>query len=269
MTHAEKWAEALGEWALPDWVLSCAPEAPWGFSVSTFVDAARVALTGPPTPTHRRVSEALADGGTLIDVGCGGGAASLPVAPPAGRVVAVDEDPRMLEAMEQLAAGRPHFELELVQGRWPDVAGAAGSADVVVCANVAYNVADLGPFLQALTGCAKRRVVLELTAVHPQTALAPLWRHFWDLPRPAGPTAEDAIAVVRESLGLVPKAEQWERPLAFMLDKTAEQVANTRRRLCLTPDRDEEIEEQLQLLPTAPSRVWALWWPGRAGTGSR
>src|SRR5947209_932875 len=101
---AGRWAAALADWAVPDEILAAAPESPWGFSTEVFGAAARRALADPPTPSHRRVVEALPAGGTVLDVGAGAGAASLPVAPPAARIIAVDGDPRMLEAMSGLAA---------------------------------------------------------------------------------------------------------------------------------------------------------------------
>ena len=212
VTAASDWAEALGEWAIPEEIIASAPESPWGFPVEVFVDHARSTIDEGWTPTHRRVAEALPVGGTLLDVGCGAGAASLPVAPPAGRIVAVDEDANMFAALNRLAGGR--VQVEPVPGRWPEVAdqvaerGGDAGADVAVCANVLYNVADVGPFTAALTAAASRRVVLELSAVHPQAALSPLWRHFWGLERPDRPTAEDAEAVVGEVVGVAPSVER-------------------------------------------------------------
>ena len=81
-------------------------------------------------------------------------------------------------------------------GTWPEVAAQTAPADVVTCHNVLYNVPDLGPFLAALTGHARRRVVLELTAAHPLTALNPLWLRFHGLQRPERPTAADVLAIL-------------------------------------------------------------------------
>src|SRR4051812_49953127 len=81
-------------------------------------------------------------------------------------------------------------------GRWPDVAGEVPPADVVVAANVVYNVPDLADFLTALTGHARRRVGVELTDAHPWTAVAPLWRPFHGQDRPDRPPS----ALVRRGL---------------------------------------------------------------------
>jgi hypothetical protein len=152
-----------------------------------------------------------------------------------------------------------------VPGRWPDVADRVEPVDVVVCANVAYNVADLGPFVVALTRAARERVVLELSATHPQQPLSPLWEHFWGLTRPDRPTADDAELVVIEETGAVVHADRWSRARSFMGDRSPDTVAWVRRRLCLPATADPEVASQLESLGgLAPSAMVTLWWPGSA-----
>jgi SAM-dependent methyltransferase len=220
--------------------------------------------------------EALPAGGSVLDVGCGGGRAALAIAPPASTVIGVDEKPALLAEFAAAASrrGLPHIEIE---GRWPDVASRVGVADVAVCHHVAYNVAELGPFALALAAHARRRVVMELSWHHPLTYLGPLWRRFWDLDRPAGPTALAAAAVLRE-VGLPVQVLEWTpgpatpSPIGDDRLTVAEQVEITRIRLCLGADRDPEIAQALAALgpPPAPRTV-ALWWdvpqdlPSRSG----
>lgn len=260
----QRWAEQLADWAIPDRILASAPESPWGFPAGVSVEVAKAAIAGRPSPTHRRAGEVLPTGGAVLDVGSGAGAASLPLVPPAAHIVAVDQDPEMLAALVELAGNQ--VDVTTIPGRWPDVAAQVATVDVVVCANVAYNVADLGPFVVALTEAARQRVVMELSAVHPQQPLSPLWRHFWDLERPAGPTADDAVAVVREATGLEVRAERWERTSSFMGEQRGpDRVEWMRRRLCLPASADAELAAQLATLETtAPTAMVTLWWPGRA-----
>jgi hypothetical protein len=160
-----------------------------------------------------------------------------------------------------------------VEGHWPEVAGRVDPADVVVCHHVLYNVADLAPFADALTGHARRRVVAELTERHPLAGLAPLWRRFHDLDRPNGPTADDAVAAL-EALGLQVARQDWESQDRFGFDDFDELVAFTRRRLCLPAERDPEVATALLEEGTRqvdgvwvsgqPRRVTTLSWPGSA-----
>jgi len=268
----ERWREQLEGWAIPAEILTAAPESPWAYPVGLFRSRARRAGSRPTTPSNREAARYLPEGGSVLDVGAGAGAASLPLAGTAGRLVAVDESPEMLASF-LAAAGQRGVAAEGVEGSWPEVAGRLGPADVVVCHHVLYNVADLAPFASALTGHARRRVVAELTDRHPLAGLRPLWRRFHDLDRPTGPGADDAVAALA-ALGLAVDRQDWESQERFGFDDFDELVAFTRRRLCLPAARDPEIAEALLSEGTRqvdgvwvsgqPRRVTTLSWPGTA-----
>jgi SAM-dependent methyltransferase len=265
LSATHRWSDALAAWAIPDEILAAAPEPPHGFPTATFRHGAVAALAAPLTPTHQRAREALPAGGTLLDVGAGAGSSSLPIARDAARLVAVDASQSMLDALRALAP--LDLDVQTVCGQWPGVAGAVGQADVVVCGHVAYNVPDLGAFVAALDEHASTRVVMELTEIHPQSSLSPLWLHFWKLERPVTPTADDAIQVVTEAIGPgVPvAAERWTRsdPGVCPGRNDEEIVMLARRRLCLPPTADPEIASLLGPKPRlAPSEVVTVWWPG-------
>jgi SAM-dependent methyltransferase len=267
-----RWREQLEDWAIPEEILAAAPESPWGCPVGLFWSRARRAGSRPVTPTNREAARFLPAGGTVLDVGAGGGAASLPLAGVAGQLVAVDESPAMVAAF-LAAADAAGVAAEGVEGRWPEVAGRVAPADVVVCHHVLYNVADLAPFADALTGHARRRVVAELTDRHPLAGLGPLWRRFHGLERPTGPGADEAMAAL-EALGLRVARQDWESQDRFGFDDLDELVAFTRRRLCLPADRDPEVAAALLDEGTRqvdgvwvsgqPRRVTTLSWPGSA-----
>jgi SAM-dependent methyltransferase len=268
----DRWREQLDGWAIPEAILAAAPESPWGFPVGLFRSRAQRAGSRPATPSNHEAARFLPAGGSVLDVGAGGGAASLPLAGVAGRLVAVDESPGMVASFLAAAeaAGVP---AEGVEGRWPEVAGRVGPADVVVCSHVLYNVPDLAPFAGALTDHARHRVVAELTERHPLAGLAPLWRRFHGLERPSGPSADDAVAAL-EALGLAVTRQDWEQQDQFGFDDFDELVAFTRRRLCLPAARDPEVAEALLEQGThqvdgvwvsgQPRRAATLSWPGSA-----
>jgi SAM-dependent methyltransferase len=252
------WDEALASWAIPDKLLAAAPESPYYFGVGLFGRLAEEALH-KDTPSRHRAREALPDGGTVLDVGCGGGAASLPLAPKMGCAVGVDQQVDMLEAFASRAErlGVAHRE---VHGRWPDVAGDAPDADVVVCHHVFYNVGALEPFVMALTAHARHRVVVEMTATHPLAWLRPLWQRFHGLDHPTRPTVDDAVAALR-ALDLAVELERWDEPSPWQ-SLGDELVEFVRRRLCLPADRDADIRAALTDLGLPPDRRLSatLWW---------
>lgn len=271
MTAADSWGEQLAEWALPDEILSKAPESPWGFATECFRRRGEVAPDPEPTPTTRRAIEALPEGGTVLDVGVGGGGTSLPLAGRAGSIVGIDQQPDMLEGflVNAAAAG---VDARAVTGTWPEASADVEHADVVVAGHVLYNIPALEPFAHALDGHARHRVVVELTQTHPLDWMRDLWLLFHDLERPDGPTADDAAAVLRD-LGFQMGRE--ERLVAGRhgsggFQRREDAIHSVRKRLCLTADMDPDIAEALggrlreidHLWDVGPEErtVVTLWW---------
>lgn len=267
---AQSWSEALQDWKIPERIAEAAPEDPWELPPETFASAAQAALAGERRPFVRVALEALPEGGTVLDVGAGAGAASLPLVPPAGRVIAIDQSAAMLEAFAAAAGATPatagatdasgsagYFERRLVVGSWPEVADQVELADVVVCANVVYNVWELVPFLVALHDHARRRVVLELTWEHPQGELRGCWRSIHGIDRPERPTALDAALVAREA-GFPAVLEQWEAPGRSAEERGA-RVLLACRQLCISTCRAAEVDRCLPD-PLPPRRKATIWW---------
>ena len=249
----EDWATQLAAWAIDPAILAAAPESPYGFPPGLF------GTDRGAESTHRAIVAALPEGGTLLDIGCGGGAASIPVAGRAGLLIGVDSSDRMLESFGAAAKaeGRP---IRTFHGAWADVCGEVPMADVVVAANVVYNVPDIGSFLRTMTDHARRRIVVELTDSHPWTSMAALWRHFHHQDRPDGPTTADFLDVAIE-LGFDAHVETFHR-VSVWANATPEVVlAFNRRRLCLPVERESEVAAVMRELElAAPMSASTVWW---------
>ena len=261
---AQRWATALQSWALPAYILDAAPRSPWQHDTRSFMVDDTLDRTALPAELARAVLPT--SGGSVLDVGSGGGRASIALVPPAARVVGIDEDPAMLAAFTN-AAAHVGARSATVEGRWPDVADECPIVDVVVCHHVAYNVADIVPFVEALTEHARLAVVLVLPTRHPQTSWNHAWKHFWDLDRPTDPTDRDFGAVLAE-MGIV--AERFETPrppLAAFTADPASRVPSARRRLCLGDERDDDIAAYLAAHEPDWPTVHAVYrWPGAGAT---
>jgi SAM-dependent methyltransferase len=249
---ARRWREQLAAWAIPEPILAAATEPPWSFPVELF----RAAPQAAESASRSRAMERLPEAGTVLDVGCGGGAASFALVPPAAHVVGVDSSEAMLRDYAQTATARGVAHRELL-GTWPEVAADAPVTDVVVCHHVFYNVADLPPFVAALSAHARRRVVVELTDRHPLVETGPLWRHFHGIDRPNGPTAALAADVLREA-GISAHTEVWNRPPRDVPREVY--VRLNRRRLCLPESAEPEVDRVMGDGGGWPRRVVTMWW---------
>jgi SAM-dependent methyltransferase len=257
--------EQSREWGLPRHIVDRAPESPWRHDVARFVIDPTVGTSDRDTTSNRWAREVLPpSGATVLDVGCGGGRSSIALVPPATELIGVDRDAAMLAAFAR-AATAAGAARRTVLGEWPDVAAITPPADVVVCHQVAYDVADIVPFLVALTLRARLAVVVELPTRHPMTAWNESWHHFWQISRPVGPTADDFVAVVRE-LGLDPDVSVGRRRARSSASSDpAQLVPMARRRLCLPAEREPEVAEFLARRPPAwVDQVATVRWPGGA-----
>lgn len=281
MTIATSDTSALARWdrlvrdrAIPGPILAAAPEAPFGFSPERFARHTAAVLAGPASARAAPALEVLPDGGTVLDVGVGTGSASLPLVPPAGRVIGVDVDERMLE--EFLRIGRSTgAQVEAVAGAWPDAAPSVPAADVVVCHSVLYGVEALEPFAAALTAHARRRVVVVIPDRAWLAWMDDLWLRFHGLQRTPAPTAGDAVDALVE-MGLdVHRIDERSEVFEGYASR-ADALAEARRRLCLPPERDAELADALGerlrerpggwlAAPIEPGAAVTIWWDTAGG----
>lgn len=261
---ADRWRELQSGRGIPEHIRRAAPADPWTHRAADFAPAAEPVDT-PSRAAARALAERAAArscaGVSVLDVGCGGGdaafAAALPDPSPVARVVGVDRQADML-AVFVAAARERGIPYGTVHGTWPDVADDAGRHDVVLCHHVLHNVVDLPPFLAALHAAVRGGaggVVIEMLPEHPMAWLDPLWARFHDLHRPPSATADDAVAVLREELGVDPEVRRWTRDRRLPHD-----AAWVTRRLCLPASRTAEVDAALRDVPPRRTDVVTLAW---------
>jgi SAM-dependent methyltransferase len=247
---AERWAELQAGRGIPPGIRALAEADPWHHDASSFVAPDVPA----DTPSRAAGLALLAEPGSVLDVGCGGGDAAFALVERATHVTGLDRQQDMLDAFAA-TAGERGVAFRTVLGSWPDAAPDAGAADVVVSHHVLHNVVDLPPFLLGLTAAARRGVVVEMFGQHPMAWLDPLWERFHGLHRPPPATTDDAVAVLRE-LGVEPSVTRWERTSPPRQDP-----AWVTRRLCLPPDRVPEVDALLGELVRPRVAATLTWRP--------
>ena len=269
MRAADRWRAELEAWVIPQRLLDAAEESPYGWAPWVWERLSAAARSAPPPATLEIARRLAGEDGSVLDVGAGRGRASLPLAVSGHDLTAVEPDAGMADGFEEDAA-RLGVSARLVRGRWPDVAGQVPQADVVVSANVAYDVADIGPFVAALDAAARRGVVIELTELHPRVVIAPLFRAVHGVDRPNGPSVDDLAEVIVEELGVRPNMERWERPTALWFEDWDEILAFYGSRVTLPIARRPELRPMLEPQVTEEDgrlhvgdrmgRYCTLWW---------
>ncbi len=251
---AEQWKSDLASWAIPEAILNQAVEKPWIHPPALF----EIPEVIKDSLSHQRSREAMPAGGSVLDIGCGGGIASFAITPPASHVIGVDEQQAMLD-LYTANAKKYSVTCETVLGQWPAVAEETPIADVVTVFHVAFNVGEIVPFLTALHSHARKRVVIEVPIVHPMSNMNAGWKHFWDLTRPTVPAAADLVTVLAE-MGIKANIEFFESEI--LLDKKVDGANGfIRRRLCLPEERQGEVDAFIAANPMPERRKLAvIWW---------
>ncbi len=112
-------------------------------------------------------------GETWLDIGAGGGRYALPLSLAGANVIALDPSPGMLNVLKEASAEFDVPGVTTINSRWPTEN--PPRADVSFISHVSYDIAEIGPFLDAMEAAASRACVAVLLAEAPSSAAAPLW----------------------------------------------------------------------------------------------
>jgi SAM-dependent methyltransferase len=136
------------------------------------------ATGGYPATEWPRLAELARPKDTWLDVGAGAGRLAVPLSSVVRRVVAVEPSEAMRRALRVSVIDRGRSNVQVLNGRWPEAAVTAGTADVVLAAFVLFDLANVVGFLEAMERAARRRCVVSLTEHAPSGGDDELW---WEL----------------------------------------------------------------------------------------
>lgn len=182
-------------------------------------------------------------GETWLDIGAGGGRYTLPIALLAGRVIAVEPSPGMIDVLRAGMAEHHITNVEVVQSQWPMEGGP--QADVSLISHVGYDIEEIGPFLDAMEAATRRLCVAVFLDRAPSSAASPFWEAVHGEPRAELPALREFLALqlarrrlceVRLSFRDIQTFESPEAPLDFL-----------RFQLFITPggEKDRRLREAL------------------------
>ncbi len=112
-------------------------------------------------------------GETWLDIGAGGGRYALPLALRAREVIALDPSAGMRAVLAEAMHAHGILNIRVIPARWP--MEAAPTADVALMANIGHDIEDIGPFLDAMEGSARRLCVAMMVDPSPPYLAEPFW----------------------------------------------------------------------------------------------
>jgi SAM-dependent methyltransferase len=206
---------------------------------------------------------------TWLDIGAGAGRFALPLARTVHHVLAVEPSAAMLAGLRAGMEAHGIGNVTIIEQRWPPD-GPPPGADVALIAHVGYDVAPIGPFLDAMDAAARRECVAVLMETAPASYADPFWPVIHGQARSPLPALPEMLDLLR-ARGAVPvvlllprQARHWpdDETLLTMLRhqlwiepgsaSDARLVDEVRRRVL----RDEEGVS----LPSAENRVGVVHW---------
>jgi SAM-dependent methyltransferase len=206
-----------------------------------------------------RLRELARAGDTWLDIGAGGGRYALPIAQVVREVVAVDPSPGMLAVLGEGMRRHAIPNIRAVTGRWP-LAGYHASCDVALMAHVGYDIAALGPFLDAMEDAATRACVAVLAEGAMTTVATLYWEPIHGEPRVRLPALPEFLAVLMARGTLFELSLALREPVAF--ESADDLLSMARRQLWVRPGsaRDDHLRDLVRQAATQRDGLWALDW---------
>lgn len=197
-----------------------------------------------------------------LDIGAGGGRLSIPLAERVRRVVAVEPSAAMREALGASALESGLANIEVVATPWPEAAaGTTGitGIDVALCVHAIYDIADLGPWIEAMERVARRLCVVVLFDRARGHAWTDIFQAVHGEPMAALPALREFLAV----LGALGRPFEVQTIPAGPLDPTPEEAAFVQaRRICWLEEGSEKDRQlQAHLRSRYPATEGALAMP--------
>ena len=254
MSAIQAWDEMVRlEHEQSDRIRGQRPTDSWATAAHNFKD--------DPFRTDDAVVEALRSrliqGETLLDVGAGGGRLALPLALSCGAVTAVEPSPSMCAVFRETADEFDIRNVSIIESDWLNAA--AEPADVVLCSNVLYVIADIGAFVRKLDSHARRLVLVILMRTPPRSQVHHVWEAVHGEPRLSLPTVPQFLPVLDE-LGIRPEIADLpeQPPLQFTSREAA--IAGIASQLYVEPDTKEmqRLEQFLDRSLEPQDDAWRL-----------
>ncbi len=196
-----------------------------------------------------------------LDVGAGGGRYALALALRVDGVLAVEPSAGMRKVLGQVADEYGIQNVQVLIDRWPMAAGTP-RADVALMAHVGYDIAEIGPFLDALEDAAARLCVALVMERQPGAGLAPLWEAVHGEPRAELPALRELVTLLL-ARGRLPEVRVvGQQAMAFASLEEARVACRRRLWIAEGSEKDQRLGAALpDVLAPLPDGRWHFRQP--------
>ena len=216
-------------------------------------------------PTLEVLRSLARPGETWLDIGSGGGRFALPLALLAREVICVEPSPAMIGVLEEGMRDHGIANIRIVPERWP-LSEVNVAADVALLAHIGYDIAQIGPFLDAAEAAARRRCVAVMGEGAMTTVATLFWEPVHGEPRVALPALPELVTLLL-ARGRLPEIRLVDRTPPTFASMT-ELLAMARRQLWVRTGskKDARLTELVEAHAEERDGQWALEWaPTRIG----
>lgn len=207
---------------------------------------------------------------TVLDVGGGAGRYALPLALHCRHVTVVEPSPAMVEQLNAAAAEAGITNISAVPEKWEEAK--VKPADVVLCANVVYGVADIEPWVRKLDASARGRVAIVAWMDAPSSVFSPVWRAVFGEERIELPALPELLPVLWE-MGIFPNVHMLPAGEPRYVPNVEAAIGFARHMLYVDPgtDADDRLQaaakelaietpQGVTLRGGTPRPPGVIWW---------
>ena len=200
-----------------------------------------------------------------LDIAAGGGRYALPLAPAVREVVAIDPSPGMLSALREDVAAFRITNVRVIEARWP-MDAEAPTGDIALMAHVGYDIAEIGPFLDALEAAARRLCVAVLGESAMTTVATLFWNEIHGEPRVRLPALPELLELLA-ARGRSPEIRYVDRtPPTFASVDEAIEMARRQLWLRKSSSKDFKLRHLVRGAVTERNGRFAFeWQPTKIG----
>ncbi len=214
------------------------------FTTSEFVEWYELQLehNNYPGVLLDKVQKYLNERSTVLDIGAGTGAFTIPIAQKAGEVTAIEPSAEMSKQLRSKAEGLTN--IHIIDKRWQDVnIGEIGRHDLVLAAHSLYGIVDIGAELKKMLSTAKTQLCI-ITRVGQVNFYADIWQRFKEEEYHPLPSFIYLYNVLYE-LGIPANVEVIRAPRDQVYSDIEQAAKHWMDRLDLLPEKEDELRVYL------------------------